>query len=100
VSLCFTIGTAESTRFERLRQGYPYIIIDPEYFEALLPSFEAIHRKTGKLIDLYDWAEFKGNELNVVFAEFEAKKKEIDAASNPIVVSIGQQHNPMAARLI
>jgi hypothetical protein len=94
MSLCFTIRNEQSPGLVGLREGFPYVEVEPEYYEVLSPSFKAIHRETGKLIDLYDWKEFKGNELDVVAREFDAKKTEVEAMTRPVVVDLGQQHNP------
>jgi len=99
MSLCFTIRTRESQGLEGLRQGYPYVPVEPEYYEALVTCFKAIQRETGKLIDLYDWVEFKADELDIVAKEFEAKKKEIDKLAHPVVVDLGQQQNPDGTKI-
>ena len=93
--MCFiiTIRTPQIKSLEGLRQGYPYVSIGDGQFAALQPSFDAIKQTTGKMIDLYDWIEFSGSELQQVEDEVAKKKNQIDQEIEDIIVKFEAQND-------
>jgi hypothetical protein len=91
MSLFFTIRSQEMKSLEMLRRLYPYVSVGLGHYEGLRSCFEAIKLTTGKMIDLYDWIEFSGAELNFVEAELAKKKGEIDQEIETIVVKFEAQ---------